>query len=67
MEEELDSIYAQIEPRSNYKSFEEAQEHVAPELERLRKAGYIETLGTWQQVIDRFGRSVVVSKLAAIL
>ena len=63
----LDEIYAATEPRSNYKSYEEAAEHVEPELVRLRKAGYVEVLGSWSEVRARFGRSVVVSKLAAIL
>ena len=63
----LDDIFASMEPRANYKSYEEAFAHVTPELERLRKLGYVEVLGSWRQVQERFGRSVVVSKLAAIL
>jgi hypothetical protein len=65
--EALEEIFAIDEPRANYKSYEEAFEHVAPELKRLRAAGYVEVLGDWQAVRKRFGRSVVVSKLAAIL
>ena len=65
--ETLDEIFATSEPRANYKSYEEAYTHVAPELERLRQAGYVEVLGSWSEVTARFGRSVVVSKLAAIL
>ena len=65
--EVLEEIFTADEPRTNYKSYEEAFTHVAPELERLRQAGYVEVLGSWSEVTARFGRSVVVSKLAAIL
>jgi len=65
--EALEEIYAREEPRANYRSYEEAQAKVQPELKRLREAGYVEVLGDWSQVQARFGRSVVVSKLAAIL
>ena len=65
--ETLEEIFASVEPLSNYKSYDEAREQVDPELQRLRDAGYVEVLGSWQQVRARFGDSVVVSKLAAIL
>ena len=63
----LEEIFATTEPRENYRSYEDAFEQVGPELARLRKAGYVEVLGDWAAVQRRFGRSVVVSKLAAIL
>ena len=50
----------------NYKSFEEARVHALPELQRTVKAGYAVHIGTWRQVVAKFGR-VVVSKLACIL
>ena len=64
---ELAAIYATVEPETNYRSYEEAKALVEPELARLRKAGYIEVIGTWDQVISRFGDTAVVSKLAAIV
>ena len=63
----LEEIFATTEPRENYRSYVDAFEQVGPELARLRKAGYVEVLGDWAAVQRRFGRSVVVSKLAAIL
>ena len=63
----LDELFAKSEPHSNYKSYEEAFVHVAPELDRLRKLGYVEVIGNWSQVVKRFGQRAVVSKLAAIL
>ena len=63
----LEEIVTSSEPRANYKSYEDAFAEVEPELRRLRKAGYVEVLGNWNDVQRRFGRGVVVSKLAAIL
>ena len=64
---ELQEMFAQVEPTANYKSYEEARHLVEPELERLRKAGHIEVIGTWADVLAKFWDTAVVSKLAAIV
>ena len=64
---DLESISARMEPTSNYKSFDDARDVVEPELKRLRTAGYLKALGTWDEVKAFFGDDVAVSKLAAIL
>jgi hypothetical protein len=64
---ELAAIYTKLEPRANYKSYEEAQTLVDGELARLRRLLYVEEIGTWEDVVKRFGLAVTVSKLAAVI
>ena len=65
--ETIDRIYSYLEPSTNYSSYDEARGLVDPELKRLREAGFLKTLGSWEQVREFFGDDVVVSKLAAIV
>lgn len=39
---------------ANYKSFEEAGEYAISEFNRLESKGYLERIGTWEQVLERW-------------
>ena len=63
----MDAVYTKMEPRANYKSYEEAKPLVDKELERLRRLLYVQKIGTWEDVVKLFGDAVIVSKLAAVI
>ena len=59
-------MWAKAEPGTNYKSFEEAGQDAEAELRRLRQAKYTTTVGSWKDVVKRFGQCIV-SRLACIV
>lgn len=65
-EDKVDDILTDVHVGHNYRSFEEVRHLAVPELERIVQAGYACVVGSWKDVVAKYGQAVV-SKLACLV